>query len=128
VDTARVQCLLVLAVTLYTVAGAEGQATDVSKQPEWLRRERAYRAYIRGLRYGLLGFVLAMAFGLLGGADVVSVWIPTIGVLASFVLAVPSIVAGMVGWILVPDKNRANAHQWPLLRMIAHDIFKGMPR
>jgi hypothetical protein len=100
----------------------------VTKQPEWLRGERAYRAYIRGLRYGLLAFLTATAFGLLGSADIVNVWIPTIGVLASLAVAVPAAVAGMVGWILVPDKNRANVRQGSFLRMIIHDVFKGWPR
>ncbi|XVU30085.1 hypothetical protein ACQPZJ_24235 [Actinoplanes sp. CA-054009] len=99
----------------------------MSGQPTWLRDERSYRAYVRGLRYGLIGFVLAVASGLLGQSGAVGHWLPLAGVAAGFVLAFASIVTGMIGWLLVPDKNRANVRQGALLRMVAHDVVRGLP-
>jgi hypothetical protein len=48
-------------------------------------------------------------------------------VTVAFVVAVPSVLIGSVGWLLVPDKKRANLHQGAFLAMVAHDIFKGLP-
>jgi hypothetical protein len=99
----------------------------VEHQPAWLRDEWSYRAYVRGLRYFLIGFASAGAFGLLGRSGVIGHRAPVAGVIAAFVLAFGSVVAGLVGWLLVPDKKRANVHQLALLRMIAHDMFRGLP-
>ncbi|MEU8816689.1 hypothetical protein [Actinoplanes sp. NPDC048796] len=99
----------------------------MSAQPTWLRAESSYRAYVRGLRYGVLGFLLAVASGLLGRSGLVAHGLPVAGVAAGFLLAFGSVVSGVVGWLLVPDKNRANVHQAALLRMIAHDMIRGLP-
>jgi len=96
-------------------------------QPTWLRSEWSYRAYVRGIRYFLIGFLLAVTFGLLGRSGAVAHWIPVSGVLLGFALAFGSVIAGAVGWLLVPDKNRAILHQFAFLRMVAHDIVRGLP-
>ena len=91
----------------------------MTQRPVWLRQERSYRAYIRGLRYTLLTAALAVLSGVLGFHGLTLLFL-----LAAFPLAV----IGMVGWIMVPDKNRANLHQLAFLAMVGHDIFKGIPR
>lgn len=99
----------------------------MDRQPTWLRREWSYRAYVRGLRYGLVSALGAGIFILLGASRVIGLWVPTIGVFAAFALAIPAVAMGIVGWINVPDKNRANLHQLALLKMVAHDMFRGLP-
>jgi hypothetical protein len=99
----------------------------VDRQPIWLRKEWSYRAYVRGLRYFLIGFLLALALGLLGRSGAGPHWIPVSGVLLAFVLATGSLILGAVGWLSVPDKKRAGLHQLAFLQMVAHDILRGLP-
>ncbi|SNY52662.1 hypothetical protein [Paractinoplanes atraurantiacus] len=99
----------------------------MERQPTWLRGERSYRAYVRGLRYGLAGFLLAVVSGLLGRSGVIGHRVPVAGVAVGFVVAFGSVVSGVIGWLLVPDKNRANVRQAALLRMVVHDVVRGLP-
>ncbi|MFC7529244.1 hypothetical protein [Actinoplanes sp. GCM10030250] len=99
----------------------------MTQQPAWLRNEGSYRMYVRGLRGALLAFAAVAVFVLLGATGVAGTWIPTIGVLAGFAVAIPAVPVAMIGWLRVPDKNRANLHQGAFLRMVGHDIVRGIP-
>jgi hypothetical protein len=100
----------------------------VNRQPDWLRRERAYRAYVRGMRFAVLGFVLGGSAVLAAATGVVPTPVLACIVTVALVIGVPSVLIGGVGWLLVPDKNRANIHQGSFLSMVARDVFKGLPR
>ncbi|XVV08250.1 hypothetical protein ACQP2X_25730 [Actinoplanes sp. CA-131856] len=96
-------------------------------QPTWLHNERSYRVYVRGLRYALIGFASALACGAVGASGVIGRWVPLAGVAAAFVLTFTSVLTGMAAWFLIPDKPRANADQPAFLRMVGHDLFRGLP-
>jgi len=99
----------------------------MTQQPVWLRNESSYRMYVRGLRLALLAFAGVAVFVLLGASGVAGTWVPTIGVLAGFAVGIPSVLAGMIGWLRVPDKMRVNRDQGAFLRMAGRDIVKGLP-
>jgi hypothetical protein len=75
----------------------------------------------------LLGFILAGSAVFAAATGVVPALVVASVVTVAFVVAVPSVLIGSVGWLLVPDKKRANLHQGAFLAMVAHDIFKGLP-
>jgi hypothetical protein len=97
-------------------------------QPQWLRAERSYRTYVRGVRYAFSGLVLTVAFGFLGKASIITGWPLRVVVLLPMSVTFLSVIVGGISWLLVPDKNRANLHQMAFLKMIAHDIFTGIPK
>jgi hypothetical protein len=97
------------------------------QEPVWLRAETSYRMYVGGLRVALLAFLSTTLFFLLGASGVVGTWIPTIGAFAGFAVSFVAIPVGMIGWLRVPDKDVANAHQAAFLRMVGRDVFRGLP-
>ncbi|WP_433378989.1 hypothetical protein ACQPZX_12680 [Actinoplanes sp. CA-142083] len=100
----------------------------MTQRPVWLRREPAYRAYIRGLRYTLLAGLSMLVVGLLGVTRLIPPALTRGLMIACFLVVCLSTLIGGVGWLLVPDKRRANLHQFAFLAMVGHDVFKGMPR
>lgn len=99
----------------------------MDRRPVWLRRERGYRAYVRGLRFSLCGFALAGLTGLASAAGVLPSPVVVGLIVGSFVICVPSVLLGFIGWVLVPDKKRATRHDGALLSLVARDIFRGLP-
>ena len=83
----------------------------MTQQPVWLRGESSYRMYVRGLRLAVLAFAGTGFFVLLGATGVVGTWLPSIGVLAGFAVAIPAVLTGMVGWLRVPGKRRIALNQ-----------------
>lgn len=112
----------------YTATLPVCERRDGVSRPDWLRKERAYRVYIRGLRYSLISFVLVGLLGLLGKAGILSLLIAGVGVMVFGLAGGISVIAGGIGWLLVPDKHRANLHQGSFLAMVCHDIFTGIPQ
>jgi hypothetical protein len=100
----------------------------VEEWPEWLRREGAYRAYVRGLRYWMLGFLLICLDLLVAATGAVPAPVIAGVAISAFALGIPSIVSAVIGWIMIPGKNRANARQGVFLGMAVRDIFKGLPK
>jgi hypothetical protein len=100
----------------------------MTQRPVWLRQERAYRAYVRGLRYTLLAGLLIILFGLLRTSGVLPRPAGDGLVIACFAVAFVSVLTGMIGWVLVPDKHRAILHQGAFLAMVGRDVVKGLPR
>ena len=99
----------------------------MSGQPIWLRDERSYRAYVRGIRYALVAFALLGLFGQVAASGVIDHRVAAAGVVAAFGLAFASVIAGAAGWLLVPDKRRATVRPHAFLRMVVHDIVRGLP-
>jgi hypothetical protein len=97
-------------------------------RPDRLRREPSYRTYVRALRFGLSGFVLAVIFGLLGKAAITGGAVRAVSVLLPMLVTFVSVIAGGIAWVIMPDKQRINAHQWSFLAMVARDIVKGIPK
>jgi len=95
------------------------------KPPTWLRNERSYRLYVRGLRYALLGAVVAAVCGVLAASGVIGVQVPVAGFLAGLATSFLSVVCGIVGWLKVPDKKRVEAQLGAFLRMAARDVLTG---
>jgi hypothetical protein len=88
---------------------------DIVGKPEWLRAELSYRVYVRGLRFGLLGFFVTLALALIGATGIVVGWFRAVVVLLPVAVTAVSIVAGSIAWLLVPDKQRANLDQMSFL-------------
>ena len=96
-------------------------------RPVWLRRGPSYRAYIRGLRVFLICAVLIVAIVLLLKSGLLPDPVAALGIVVVMLVGAVAIVTAAVGWIRVPDKNRANVDQFAFLWMIVRDIFSGIP-
>ncbi|XVU30081.1 hypothetical protein ACQPZJ_24215 [Actinoplanes sp. CA-054009] len=68
-----------------------------------------------------------MASGAVGASGVIGRWVPLAGVAAGFVLAFVSVIAGVAAWFFIPGRSRAAADQPAFLRMLGHDLFRGLP-
>jgi hypothetical protein len=91
----------------------------LNRQPAWLRNEWSYRLYVRGLRLAVLGGAVAAVCGWLVASHVK---VAVAGVLLGLATGFVSVVCGIVGWIALPDKNRAVVDQGAFLRMVGHDF------
>jgi hypothetical protein len=92
---------------------------------EPLRAKWNYRAYIVGLRMAIIGCALVIAFG---GVGVLGA--PKAVVIAGFAIgygaATVGVLSGMIGWAVTMAKQSVSTHHRAFIRMVIHDVFKGI--
>src|SRR3954452_1771261 len=92
---------------------------------DWIRGERSYRLYIRGMRYACIGFVGAGLTVFLSATHIAGKWVTVVLALTFIGGGGISVIVGTIAYLVLSCKKRFVGYP-ALYKMIYHDIFRGL--